>query len=276
MKKSDLKIIPHPDDPNVYIDIYDDKEQITDNFQSWEFFNRKVNLPHHLLSRQAIDAVQLIRTWFGVKIRITSTYRTYIPSGGATYSPHMLAQAIDWQFIIDDNFTKAQAENLYLIIREDFKNKGPLFQELWKIGVRGFGSYDTFVHIDTVVPELYPKFKAKRGTTYLGRHYARWDKMKELKYLYPKPELMDVVAAIPDQEIIVNPTATTQPSMTESATDYTKRVAGSIVGYLGSWQNREDFGQDYTTSNVAKAIIPLLLMLLTIVAIMTVFYKNME
>ena len=224
-------------DPNDFITIRNSDELIRPNFKMSELYNSKVGQQEHPLSEQVIDAVQAIRDYTDMPIRITSTYRNYIPTDGvspASISPHMMAQAIDFQFVGDAQ----EVENLYLQIRDDFDDKGELFQILWNIGVRGFGSYDTFIHIDTVQSELYEPFRAKRTTSYNGQLYARWNKMKVLRNMSAD----DLLSG----NVLVNAYNT---------------LSGVIEGTVEELNNAEDRGKDFdwrSMSIIAAFIIAIL------------------
>lgn len=184
MATFNTKIPLSPDDPNEMMLVHrGETGSITENFTEDELFNPKNGLDAHPLSMDTVRAVQHVRSYFGLPIRVTSTYRNYVPSGSgvvnaAQRSPHMLAQAIDFQFIDTE-----KRPDLQVAIREDFASKGELWQQLWAMGVRGFGVYDSFIHLDTVKSELYADFRSKRTNTHEGQQYAYWNSMKELRYV---------------------------------------------------------------------------------------------
>lgn len=231
------------EDPNRYIMVSRSTGFVTDNFTMLELYNPKVGLKEHPLSMDVVDCLQLIRSFTGVPIRVNSTYRNYIPTDGvnpATTSPHMLAQAIDFSFMA----SKENSEKLYVAIREDFDRKGPLFQLLWEAGCRGFGSYDTFIHIDTVRSELYAPFKGKRGTYYRGEMYARWNNMKSL--LYRKAD------------VVLTPAGELQPS-TESkdnpVVEEVKSVVGTVIGVMKEIFDNEDQGKDFNALHLVYLLL---------------------
>lgn len=161
-------------DPNEYVTVDNVSEQLTTNFTQQELYNPKIGEAHPM-ALDVIHCLQAIREYFNTPIKVNSTYRNYVPTGGANPSTHMLAQAIDFSFI------SPNADQLYIQIRDDFDNKGELFQLLFSLGCRGFGSYDTFIHIDSTRAEDYDAFSAKRWRTYQGKKYGRWNKMKTLR-----------------------------------------------------------------------------------------------
>ncbi|WP_282777963.1 D-Ala-D-Ala carboxypeptidase family metallohydrolase [Phaeodactylibacter xiamenensis] len=208
-----------------YAMVSSSSQMLRENFTVGEFYNPKTGLPAHPLAIKVIDAVQYLRTRFGMPIRITSTYRNYIPSGpgvvgAATHSPHMLAQAIDFQFI----GSKREVNTIYIELRDDFDNKGPVFQELWEMGIRGFGSYDTFLHLDCVQSELYPVFASKRTRRYQGQLYSRWNSMKTLRNLNLSP--------------------------TNVVLDTILVTAGEIRGMFAELGNAEDRGKDIQSRHI--------------------------
>jgi hypothetical protein len=215
------------EDSNDYIIVSDSPEQVAVNFKMSELYNSKTGLSQHPMGVRAIDCLQAVRNYFGVPIRVNSTYRNYIPVDGvspASISPHMLAQAVDFSFIAD----REKANNLYIEIREDFDNKGELFHILWDLGCRGFGSYDTFIHLDTTISELYEPFRNKRTSKYMDSLYARWNKMKLLRYK----------------------TSTNEDSPpTNVVEDAVNTVKGVIEGYTEELLNPEDRGRDVTMKN---------------------------
>lgn len=227
----------HEQDPNTFIMVSQREGQVTENFSYNELHNPKTGLAAHPLSRQVVDAMQLIRTVAGVAMNANSTYRNYIPNNGvnpASKSPHMLACAFDSSFLSDTQTNQA----LYVAIREDFDKKGPLFQHLWAMGVRGFGSYDTFIHLDTVRSELYGDFRSKRRSVYQGKFYARWNNMKELYYQKATMKFVDQ-----DGQLALVPIDTPQEVAIVRSV---KKVAGVIKGTLNELFDNEDQGKDFT------------------------------
>lgn len=233
-------------DPNKYLIIRPSSTRVTDNFTMAELYNPRTGLEEHPLSLDTVECMQLIRSATGVPIRPTSTYRNYIPTDGinpATISPHMLGQGIDFSFL----GSREENESLYVAIREDFDRKGPLFQALWAHGCRGFGSYDTFIHLDTVRPELYAPFRAKRTTTYQGEHYARWNNMKTL--LYRKADR--VITPAGEWQAI---SAEEHPVVAE-----VKNVVGTVTGTVKELFDNEDQGKDLQVLHLVYLTIAALL-----------------
>ncbi len=234
--KPETHIPLHPDDPNDFIMVSPQAGQVTDNFSYAELYNPRTGLAEHPISMQVVKAVQLIRSITGIPMNANSTYRNYIPSGGvnpASKSPHMLACAFDTSFLSNSETNEA----LYIAIREDFDNKGPLFQHLWEMGVRGFGSYDTFFHLDTLASEYYSFARANRTSVYKGQRYARWNNMKELMYQKPTLKFVDRDGTIALVEIGEEDTALVQT---------VKSVVGIVKGTVNELFDNEDQGKDFT------------------------------
>ena len=237
-----------PQDDTVYLMVSNSEAQLRPNFKESELYNSRTGLPEHPIAEKIVDVVQFMRTQFEVPIHTTSSYRNYIPTSGinpATISPHMLAQALDFQFIAD----QATKDELYIQIRDDFDKKGPLFQALWEMGVRGFGSYDTFIHLDVVQSELYPAFSSKRKRKYQGKIYARWNSMKALRYRKAKGDNV-ITSAI-------------------------KSAIGSVRGALAELENTEDQGDDISSRSLGYFFLLFLLGFSVIGAFLYVGRKKM-
>ena len=126
--------------------IRDENIQVTENFNMKELYSNSFNAPaEHFLDDRVIQALQYIRSASGVPIRVTSTYRTLAHNtliGGAKKSQHMVGKAIDFQFV---NNNAQELKRLHTLMKDE---DGPLRRALWDLGVRGFGYYQTFAHID--------------------------------------------------------------------------------------------------------------------------------
>ena len=204
----------HVDDFNRFVKTDgNDERQVVANFTLDEFYNSKIGKPHWI-SLNIIECAQIIRDWAGVPTEVNSSYRDYVPTGGATYSPHMMGEALDLDF-----FESNMEEELLVRIRDDFDAKGELFQRLWAAGCRGFGVYDGFVHIDTVPVELYAPFRAKRTMEYRGSKFAYWNKQKRLRNV--------TIAYGESTEVVV------QPSIPD-------KIGGIVDGLVEEIRNDED------------------------------------
>lgn len=261
----------HPNDSNEYTIIGRDATQVTASFSAQELFNPKTGLSEHPISLTIVRVAQAIRDYFGIPVRIENpanpigrTYRNY-PSSGANPSGHHLAQAIDLSFLVE----KKIANELYLLCRDDFDKKGPLFQRLWDLGCRGFGSYDTFIHIDSVIPELYEGF-AKRRSKHRGLRYGRWNNMKALKYLSPtaygllpensvieiKPLPTDFPTSVENNNSSIPTDIIPEKTIVETAKETAKKAIGSTIGLFTELMSRdvEDKYEDANQSNIGYMI----------------------
>lgn len=118
---------------------------VRDNFSEQELYSNSWDAPYsHFLSDNTLDALQAIRDWSGEPMRVTSTFRTPAHNasvGGASNSQHLYGKAIDAQWISNNAFWVEA-------FRNEMKCRGPLYEILQEIGIRGIGFYDTFLHID--------------------------------------------------------------------------------------------------------------------------------
>lgn len=234
--KPDTLLPLHDNDPNDFVMVSSGSSaRVTDNFTEGELYNPKIGRSHPI-SLQAVRCVQIVRDAFDYPIRITSTYRTYVPPGGVSQSPHMMACAIDFQFV----GAQAEVDRLFVSVREDYKAKGPLFRALWDAGARGFGVYDTFLHIDTVQSELYPSFRSKRTDTWRGARYAYWNNQKRLRYN------TDTVSANIAQQSGIS-------------FDWLFRPFGALVGMFREIISPDDRGTDIKGRSLAWALVAVLL-----------------
>jgi len=126
--------------------IRDKDIQVTANFNMKELYSTSFNAPaEHFLDDRVIQALQYIRSASGVPIKVTSTFRTKAHNsaiGGSVSSQHLVGNAIDFQFV---NNNSAELTRLHTQMKDE---DGPLRRALFDIGVRGFGYYKTFAHID--------------------------------------------------------------------------------------------------------------------------------
>lgn len=175
----------HPNDPNKYITVRRDSVKVAGAIRAKDLYNPLTNLSEHPVSKNAIDCIRIIEKYFNIPVKLENiagpigcTYRNH-PCEKP--SVHQLGQAIIFTFKVDEVIER----ELFLLIREDWKAKGDLFQQLWSNSCRGFLVTDTFLRIDTLEAELYPSFAAIRRDTYQSKKYLFLDKTKILKYLSP-------------------------------------------------------------------------------------------
>lgn len=289
----------HSEDPNTYTTVRGDSIRVGRYFKAKELYNPKTGLEEHPISITVVNCLDAIRSYFNIPIRVENiarpigrTYRNY-PSSGAKVSAHHLGQAIDFNFLAEE----AIAEELYLLIRDDFDNQGPLFVMLWDLGCRGFGSYDTFVHIDTVKAELYPDFAKKRNSRYQGQKYGRWNNMKVLKYEEPshydllpnRRTNIPILPTIPANDIPLenNPAPIPSPSknvptsndippkdLVEIAQSKINRATGSMIGWIEELlSNNEDKYEDSNEKNIGYLLVMASLLLLAILIFIYILRK---
>jgi hypothetical protein len=172
-----------------------DNTLIAPHFRASEFYSKSPDRPtSHSFPSELVEAAEFLRVHFGLAWRITSTYRTptqearicevnNLPPGLATTSQHVLARAMDSQ----PAGTEAQNAHVMEVLALDFQSNGEVFQALRKIGVKGFGIYDTFIHLDVRTgPCIH---KDGFGT------FAAWDE----RHVEPKKKLIGVQAWNPTQ-----------------------------------------------------------------------------
>lgn len=145
---------------------------LTPNFKMKEFYSKCVGFSDefHFIDAALVTSIQIIRDYYEQPIQIISSYRDYdcnLIAGGATFSRHKQAKAIDWKFIGSGARTK------YHRFSDDIKNQVGVFPLLISCGIRGFGAYNTSFHIDT----------RSGGNHYYGDlDYALWGKFVEDGY----------------------------------------------------------------------------------------------
>lgn len=137
-------------------------------FSAKELFTRSIPAPdEHFLSDKVISALNYLAVKFG-KPNVTSTFRTKaheIAMFKTSFGYHVTGHAIDFQW---------PDKNITLKIINDIENRGEVFKELRKLGIRGFGIYNTFIHLDAR-PDGSWKNKDSYGD------YAFWDERTEKK-----------------------------------------------------------------------------------------------
>ena len=122
--------------------------QLSDNFVESEFYSKSEDAPNcHTISSKLIQAVQLVRTVYGMPICITSTYRTALGNtlvGSSPTSRHRTPEAaVDFKAC-----NEAQNDELIGQLYAEFREQGEVYQTLRSLGVNGFGFYDGFIHFD--------------------------------------------------------------------------------------------------------------------------------
>jgi hypothetical protein len=147
----------------------------------------------HALYDKVPYAAQLVSDTPGQRLPINSTVRFPGGSeykGGSSQHDYQNATAVDLGI----------PPNKRQQVWQDILSQGPLFRALFKMGVRGFGIYDTWLHID---------FRTSGGKqTYNGQPYAFWDDrsltnksaMANVEAFSTVPDLSALLSGSPDEE----------------------------------------------------------------------------
>ena len=104
--------------------------QLSDNFVESEFYSKSEDAPNcHTISSKLIQAVQLVRTVYGMPICITSTYRTALGNtlvGSSPTSRHRTSEAaVDFKAC-----NEAQNDELIGQLYAEFREQGEVYQTL--------------------------------------------------------------------------------------------------------------------------------------------------
>lgn len=159
-------------DDRTYIAISNIDKKITSNFLESEFYSFCPGFDEsfHFIDESLIIAIQAIREYYNQPIQIISTYRDHecnSNAGGAKYSRHKDAQALDFRFV---GTGWRIARDAFL---RDIKTQDCIFQTLFAIGIKGYGAYITSFHIDT---------RESGGQKYLDGTYSLWGKFLDNGY----------------------------------------------------------------------------------------------
>lgn len=145
-----------------------DNTQIAPHFKASEFFSNSSNAPaSHDFYSELVEAVEFLRTHYGVAWRITSTYRP--ESAG---SQHNLCRAVDSQDAASGAGNPSPV--ILALVSELLNPRSEVFRTLRRIGITGFGVYDTFVHLDC---RDISRFPAAHSDKYGS--FAFWDNRKK-------------------------------------------------------------------------------------------------
>lgn len=150
-----------------------DKTQIAPYFKAEEFYSKRPNVPaSHDFHTELIEAVSFLRSYYGVPWDITSTYRP-----DSVGSQHALGRAVDSQ-----DFASAPDRPSHVmldLVAQITNPKSEVFQRLRRIGITGFGVYNSFVHLDI---RTGPCAHVDRFGS-----YAAWDDREKKKLILPPP-----------------------------------------------------------------------------------------
>lgn len=116
-------------------------------FSEKELFSTSPDVGHsHPLNDAVIQGWNIVRQYFKVPIRLTSTYRTVFHETvilkKATIGDHNKGNAIDGEF-----FNKPDETKLHPFFIKEIIDKGPLYRLLREAGINCFGLYDGFIHL---------------------------------------------------------------------------------------------------------------------------------
>lgn len=147
---------------------HDSKKQLSENFQEREFYSKSTTAPSsHGIDSRLVDVAQYVRDIAG-PTRITSSVRF---PGGDEYSANSQhsesnRKALDlgWGALLGTERGGQIAE----VFHKEILNRGPVFQKLFSLGVRGFGLYDHFIHLDV-------RTNGVGKSQYNGIPFAFWD-----------------------------------------------------------------------------------------------------
>jgi len=151
-----------------------DRTPVSRNFTANEFYCKSADAPaSHSFPSELVEAVQFLRDYFNTPWRVTSGVRTpahelricqtqKLDLHLVTSSQHVKRRAVDSR-------PKNRDPAIMATLQHDLLQRGPIFQKLRQIGVRGFGVYDGFVHLDIRVEP--GKQHDELGT------YAFWNNM---------------------------------------------------------------------------------------------------
>ena len=148
-----------------------DTSKVTNNFTMNEFYCKSFNAPKsHYFDEKLIQVAQYLRDLTHASVIIDSSFRTKEHQavlianiqGAAKNSQHELGKAVDLKFA---------TPQILASLCGSIDNKDAIFKKLRQLGVRGFGLYDTFIHLDT--REGVAVHRDEFGT------YALWDNRKK-------------------------------------------------------------------------------------------------
>ena len=127
-----------------------DNSPITEHFNTSEFYSKSVDAPAvHPFYSQLPESAEYLRSHYNTPWRITSTFRTEREEREILaklqvpffIDVHMDGEAYDSQPVTNQAAIMAD-------LTQQFLKNGEVYQELRKIGINGFGLYDTFIHLD--------------------------------------------------------------------------------------------------------------------------------
>lgn len=145
-----------------------DKSIIAPHFTASEFFSKEANAPaSHDFYSELVEAVSYLREYYDTPWEITSTYRP-----DSVGSQHRLGRAVDSQDVASG---PGRPSTVILdLVSQLLTPSSEVFVQLRRLGINGFGVYDTFVHLDCRDVATAPASHQDR----FGR-YSFWDERKK-------------------------------------------------------------------------------------------------
>ena len=176
-----------------YIPIYKvGKTKLTSDFANDDFWAGNVgNQPNatspHSLFYKIPAAAQLVSDTLGGGVTINSTVRF---PGGSKYNGGKSQHDFQQASAIDLGIPESKRAQVW----KDILIQGPLFRALFDMGARGFGLYDSWLHIDF-------RSTGSGSKSFNGQKYAFWDN----RSIANKPALtaiadLSVPVAEPDED----------------------------------------------------------------------------
>jgi hypothetical protein len=117
----------------------------SNNFTKSEYWNARFgNINESFeLSNSVIEGGQIVRDFYGKKMKPTASYRTPAwdkSKGRSGTGTHTRKLAADYKFL--------ESKEVIKDYHQQILTKGLLFRRLRAKGITGFGLYDTFIHLD--------------------------------------------------------------------------------------------------------------------------------
>jgi len=122
----------------------DNEAKITANFSEAEIFRASYGVEGQsfFMDEKVLTGGQIIRDYFNHPSSVNSSKRTKqheLLMGRSGRSQHTLGRAMDYDYPTE----------ILLKYHKEILNQGVLYDKLIDAGIRGFGLYDGFIHIDS-------------------------------------------------------------------------------------------------------------------------------
>lgn len=148
------------------------------NFTEREFFTTSPDYRRSIMymDRRLALAAQRIRTFLNKPVRVNSSARTrlhqQVLGGNPDRSQHVNEDFEGTGYLGTYALDLDSDDQSISILAGQFLEKGPLYNELVGLGIKGFGVYNGFVHIDTGEKPGYERFAPvtwnERTTSYIS------------------------------------------------------------------------------------------------------------